>query len=41
MLIHTDRVKHSGIGQFLRTRKMGSVRKFSFLLHKHMRFTQV
>ena len=40
-LVHTDRVKRSSIGQFLRTRKTWSVRKFSILLRKRMRFTQV
>ena len=37
-LVHTDRVKCSRIGQFLRTHKTWSVRKFSILLRKHMRF---
>ena len=40
-LVHTERVIRSSIGQFLRTRKTWSVRKFSFLLRKRMRFTQV
>ena len=40
-LVHTDRVKRSSIGQFLRMRKSCSVRKFSILLRKRMRFTQV
>ena len=40
-LVHTERVIRSSIGQFLRTRKTWSVRKFSILLRKRMRFTQV
>ena len=40
-LVHTDRVKRSRIGQFLRPRKSWSVGKFSILLRKHMRFTQI
>ena len=36
-VVHTDRVKRSSIGQFLRTCKKWSVRKFSILL----RFKQV
>ena len=40
-LVHMDRVKRSRIGQFLRMRKSWSVRKFSILLLKRMRFMQV
>ena len=36
-----ERVIRSGIGQLLRMRKTWSVRKFSILLRKRMRFTQV
>ena len=40
-LVHTERIIRSSIGQFLRTRKTWSVRKFSILLRKSMRFMQV
>ena len=40
-LVHMERVIRSSIGQFLRTRKTWSVRKFSILLRKRMRFMQV
>ena len=40
-LVHTDFVKCSRIGQFFCMRKTWSVRKFSILLRKRMRFTQV
>ena len=36
-LVHTGRVKRSSIGQFLCTRNLCSVRKFSILLRKRMR----
>ena len=39
--VQTERVIRNSIGQFLRTRKMWSVRKLSILLRKRMHFTQV
>ena len=41
MLVQTYCVKCTSLGCFLRMRKTQPVRKFSILLHKRMRFTQV